>query len=484
MRVSNNHPHSEIARSQREVKRNSEPVWIESALAAWLVAAAAFVFSSYCLASLTWDGSYFLLHTLQDGTPCMPALRWCHWILEEPLLLLQPVLNDPVKLAVVHGLTCSLLPLFSLGACLGMLRGNCANLRIWPVIGILLVPLPGQLFLITEVTPTIQLAWILFVFIWLGCPPRWSPVVAVAMLAMATLHPAAAPLFFLAAIMAAAFGFAKEARIRRRMIAWGIFFAAASLAKLAQSVIFATEYERASMSWMVWTMEMQTGLRFTPFPALVPVLIDTGLYAWGMISPQTRLRPPWLSKTLWAAAFVLGGLYAFDTGGWTAGINYRKFVIVVTVPVVLIASIDAWRLRRNAEENSLPSPQARIAPIYAAILFAFIFSGMAFSWKSLSASLMTQLAAHPGAVMTHVDLPGKEQDSALNHWSTTSLSLVLQGWKPEKVFIWDARIQLPANRFCICPGDDFPRKNGSFDLAWLSGTAFTPPPANEGPSLK
>jgi hypothetical protein len=382
---------------------------------------------------------------------------------------MRPVLNDPVKLAVMHGLVCSLLPLFSLGACLGMLRGETARLRIWPVIGILLVPLPGQLFIVTEVNPTIQLAWVLFVFIWRGCPVRWSPVAAIAMLAMATLHPAAVPLFFFAAIMAVVFAMSKDALFRRQTIVWGMIFAAASLGKLAECMILATPYERASMSLAVWITELKTGLRFSLFPALVPVLIDVGLYAWSFFSKQTQLRPPWLSKTLWIAAFVLGTIYVSDTGGWAAAINYRKFVVVVSAPMALLASIDAWRLRRIANGSPAIFPEPRIALIYPAVLFASMLCGMALSWKSLCASLMTQLAVHAGPVMVYGELPKPWSDSALNHWSTTSLSLVLQGWEPKKIFIWDGSLQLSGNRFCVCPGEEFGCEDRSFKLGWVAG---------------
>ena len=456
------------------MKENSPHTLTNSPAAVWWIAAAAFVFASFCRASLTWDGSYFLLQTLQHGTPFVAAHRWFDWILQEPVALLQPWVHKPAKLAVVHSLMCSLPPLFSLAVCLLMLRGAQSRLRIWPVIGILLVPLPVEIFLITEVTPAIQLAWILFIFAWRGCPPRWFPVVVLAMIAMSGLHPAAAPLFLIAAMMAFAFAVPAEPAGRRRIIACGLFFAAASVAQLARSMLAATPYERASMSPWVWIAELYSGLRFSPFPALVPVLVDLALYAWTLASGNPKARPRKLSILLWCAAFALGGLHAFDYAGWVCAINYRKFVIVVTAPVALVASIDAWKLQRNAASRP-DNPGLRIAPIVPAALFALVFCGMAFSWRMLCGSFAGQLAAYPAVVMNFGDLPANERNSALNHWSATSLSLVLQDWEPRKILIWDRSLQLAGNRFCICPAEEFPCEDRRFKLAWIASLAVPPP---------
>jgi hypothetical protein len=461
--------------SARAMNRNFTPPWTDSALVAWGLAAIAFIFSAFCLTSLTWDGSYLLLHTLQDGVPFAPAHRWFHWVLEEPVLLLRPVFDDPAKLAVIHGLTCFLLPLFALAACLGMLRGDNARLRIWPVIGILLVPLPGQLFVVTEINPTVQLAWVLFVFIWQDCPARWSPVAVFAMLAMATLHPAAAPLLFLAAAMAVVFAFSGRSA-RRRMLGWGLIFAAVSIAQLWVNILLATPYERANISASTWIAEAATGLRYTLFPALIPLFVDIGLYVWSLVSRRASRRPPWLSKILWIAAFIIGCIYISDTGGWTASINYRKFVVVATLPVTLVAAFDAWRLRATPPEDRGKFPGMRVALACPALLFAILLAGMSLSWKSLAASLMARLAAHPGRVMDYSELRPPESDSALNHWSVTSLSLVLQGWSPQKMVIRDESLQRPAGRFCICPGDDFPRADRSFNLDWIAHLQSAPAP--------
>jgi len=439
----------------------------DSGVLVFVLATAAFALASLCLASLAWDGSYFLVRTLQDGVAFMPAHRWFHWLMLEPVLWLKPLFNDPIKLSVIHGLMCSIPPLFSLAVCLAMLRGELSRLRIWVIFGILLVPVPGQFFLVTEVIPAIQLGWILFVFGWLGCPHRWAPVALIAMASMATLHPAAAPLFFCAALTCGAFSFLNPKNDRRRILAWTAAFTLTSVAKLVETMLFASAYERANMSGSIWITETVTAFLFSPFAAIVPILLDVGLYFWGLLRPDFRGRKPWLTKSLWGASFLLGIAYTMIPGGWACSINYRKFVLILTIPVALMAGLDAWRQKRHAVDSPGRLPSCGVALIYPASLFVVMMACLSFSWLSLCASLVNRLEANPGRVMTWNALPSPVADSALNHWSTTSLSMVLQGWHPGKVFLWNRDLQLPAIGFCICPGDGFLCEDKVFKLAWL-----------------
>jgi len=443
----------------------SKKAWPDSALLAWSLAAAAFVVAAFCLASLTWDGSYYLLQTLQDGAPMVPHRRWINWALLQPVLWARPMASAPVELAVIHGLMCSLLPLLSLAACLLMLRGEYARLRFWAVLGILLAPLPGQIVLVGEVTPALQLGWVCLAFVWRGCPLRWAFVAAFATFAMWGLHPVAAPLFFYAAATSATLGFAvKERQTRRRFWTWAALFGLASLAKAAETLLLASDYERANLHGNAWVSECATGLLMTPFAALIPVLIEA--VCSFRDSARDASRHSRRSTLLWGAAFVLGIAYTVYPGGWTGSLCYRKFGIFFATPLAFMAGAEALRHWRGG--GSIPA-RSLLRP---ALLFALMMAGMSFSWKFLCGSLMEHLAAHPGPVQMHTELPPLERDSALNHWSTTSLSLILQGWNPEKVHVWDWDRQQAKSRLCICPEDACRWEDHSFKLAWLAKLAL------------
>lgn len=443
--------------------------WSDSAPLAWTLAAAGFVLAAFCLVSLAWDGSYYLFRTLQDGTPMVPHRRWLNWALLQPVLWARPLADTPAQLAVVHGLICSLLPLWSLALCLLMLRGPFAPLRFWAVLGILLAPLPGQIVLVGEVTPALQLGWVCLAFTWRGCPSRWAPAVLLTGLAMWGLHPVSAPLFFFAAATAAAFAFSETDRpARTRLWIWAALFALASLGKGAETLLLATDYERANMQGNAWISECTAGLLMTPFAALLPVLMAAVLSFWNP-SPSATAPCSRRSTLLWSVAFVLGIAYSLYPGGWTGSLCYRKFGILVATPLALMAGVEAWRHRRN--KQGIPA-RALLPP---ALLFAVTMAGMSLSWRYLCGSLMEHLAMQRGPVQLQTDLPQVDRDSALNHWSTTSLSLILQGWNPGKVHVFNRDRQQKDGQLCICPDDACRWEDKAFQLAWL---AKLPPPRN------
>lgn len=426
----------------------------ESPLLVWGIAAAAYVLAAFCLVSLSWDGSYYLFETLRTGSPYVPHHRWFNWVLQSPVLWARGV--EPVQLAILHSLACSLLPLFSLAASLWMLQEGMKRLRIWTVIGILLVPLPGLLPIVGEVTPTLQLSWVLFAFAWCGCPRRGALPAGLAALTVVTLHPAAAPLLFLAATITGVFASGTSHEERCWILRWAFFFLLLSIGKATESALLATPYERAHVSAAVWLDEMKSGLRYTAFPALLPLLIERVLALW---MPATPLRL-WLRRGLWALAFGIGLRYTLDPGLWSASINYRKFGLVVSLPVILLASLDAWRQRTH------PSSREPIPAAIPALLFATLFLAMALGWYQLCGSLLTRLQKHPDPVMGIEHLPEPESYSALHHWSTASLSILLQGWEPTKLFLLDAK---PQGEFLrICPDSAFRCEDDVFKLAWIA----------------
>ncbi len=440
----------------------------DSALLVFAIAAAGFVFAAFCRLSLVFDGSYYLLSTLQDAAPMIPHRRWCDWILDLPVLWLTPLFPLPADLGVVHGLARSLPPLFSLAVCLGMCAGKWRGLRVWVAIGILLMPLPGQLPIVSEATPALQLSWVLFVFAWRGCPLAWSPAVAIALAGMLTLHPIASPLCLFAAAICAWFPPANAAARSRWIKPWSMIFAAASIAKLVETLALANSYEREHMLASVWIRELASGLWYTPFPVLIPLLAERTLAVWSAWGPGRRIVPPWLPRGLWAVSFVLGVYYSIDVTGWSSSLNYRKFGAAIAVPVVLMASFHAWRVRRGIDGRPAAPVPLRIPSVYPALLFSLILSVIAVRWCQLCESLMTRLAARPTRAMYFEELPPPERYSALNHWSTTSLSLLLQGTGPAKVFIHDRAIQCSAEGLSICPGVVARCEDKHIKLAWLN----------------
>ena len=397
----------------------------------------------------------------------VPHRRWVDWLLFQPVLWARPWVSGPAPLAVIHGLMCSVLPLFSLTCCLLMLRGRFERLRFWAMLGILLVPLPGQIMLMGETSPTLQLGWVCLAFVWRGCPLRWAGVVVFAATVMWGLHPVAAPLFFCAGVTSFALSYTmKDRSTRWRFWTWAALFALASIGKLLETLLLASAYERANMHGAAWTAELQSGLLMTPFVFLVPVGIEV-LRSFFADSRNESGTPSFrLSRILWSAAFVIGIGYSVYPGGWTGGLCYRKFGILFTMPLMFLAGVAAWRHWRSPIADA-PSAMSGRSLLLPALLFAVMMGGMSLSWKYLCQSLMEHLAAHKGQVLTQDELPYIEYNSALNHWSSTSLSLFLQGWSPQKVHVWNGPLQFTNHSLHICPEDACAWEDKSFKLEWV-----------------
>ncbi len=446
-----------------------------TALLTWALAAAGFIIAALCLASLTNDGAYYLVRLLQEGAACVPHHRWLDHVIQAPILWALPWAPSPAALARVQGLVCSAVPLLSLAACLAMLRGPQAPLRMWAVFGILLAPLPGQIVMVGEVTQALQAGWVVLAFVWCGCPWHWAPVALLAGIALDGLHPVSMALYGFAAATALGLALAAPGPGRRRLAGWGALFALATLAKGLEVALLATDYERANLAANAWLGEAFSGLLLSPFAALLPAYAAAALEfrsAWtGKPAPAALAR--W-RKGLWLVALALGLLYGLVPGGWAGSLCYRKFGILATAPLALLAGLEAWRLCKGA---ALPARTA--APVWPALLFAVTMSAMSLSWAGLCGVFEKSLAASPAPVHTQEALPRIARESALNHWGTTALSLLLQGWSPEKVHVWDGDVQRQEGRFCICPKDAFEWTDRGLKLAWIGHLplAAAPEPA-------
>lgn len=398
----------------------------------------------------------------------VPHRRWVDHLILWPLIWARPWAGEPLALAVWHGLLCSVLPLLSLAVALRMLRGALEPLRLWAVLAILLAPLPGQIVLVGEVTPALQAGSILLVFAWCGCPGRWAPVALLAGVAAWGLHPVSAALFFYAATTSGLLATAVCGKDRRRFRAWAALFALAAVGKSIEVLLWASPYERENLHGAAWRAEMVSGALLTPWMALIPVFIGAGgdfLAGW-----RKRGFSPLVSQVLWVAAFVLGLGYALCPGAWGGALSYRKFGIVTATPLVLLGGLEAWRYWRARDQgNQQAVLPARCATslLLPAVLFLVILGGISLSWRSLWRSFSGHLAGSPGRVVAPAVLSPVERASALNHWSATPLSLVLQGWNPAKVYVWNAELQQSRRGFSICPGDPFAWSDGTFKLEWI-----------------
>ena len=110
--------------------------------------------------ALTWDGAGYVFNSIQRGRPAIPNGRYSDYPFLAVISVCSLFINDARWVARIYGLVLAVLPLGSLVLSFHFLRGpKLRELRIWPVLGILLSVLPGQIFLVAEAVPLVQVAW-------------------------------------------------------------------------------------------------------------------------------------------------------------------------------------------------------------------------------------------------------------------------------------------------------------------------------------
>lgn len=383
-------------------------------------------------AGLAWDGSWSLWRTLADGgRPFIAHGRWADgwplWIVGKTAAVWPGV--TPRALAVLYGGLLVAIPLGALGVCLGVLRGRWEGLRVWPVLGIVLAPLPGQWCVMSEATLVVQVGWALWALLATGVAGP-AVNVGVALLAgeMFGLHPTAAVGFALAVALCW--------RTGRRRAAGG--FAGLAVLRVAVSWVEATPYERAEVSAAKVFLQAQAAL------VGLPLALWAGMFALGAVvvaRARGRLSDHLARAAVWTfggATVLTGVAWAGEAWRWGGALDYRRFVWPAELPLLVMAG---WHWRRLARGESTGSLTAsRMVLPWAAGICAVTLVTQALVWRGLLGRFEAELTrAGNGRFVTRAELPFLH-GTALDHWTACPLSLLLGNNLPgTAVFVRDRR---------------------------------------------
>jgi hypothetical protein len=451
---------------KRAIEQVARCSWFWPALTLGL-AVAAYFFAASCLDVLTWDGGGYVFNTIQRGRPAVPCSRYSDYPLLSVVALLSQFVHDSHWLAMVQGLVIAILPMGSLMLSFWFLKEpRFRPLRIWPVLGILLSALPGQIFLVAEAIPTAQVAWAMWAiiaadlsvtnFIWL------SGIVVY----LFFLHPTAALVY---AVSGGLLLLKSQARRQRAVCLWlGTVLLVLAAIRLWDALVTANSYERGEQ-----TLEKTYQAFLDARPALVflPLIyllastilmaflaksvrrrrteagrlrrsdaVNYGLRTGGAGARETRTAYPfwfWTGVVVNSVFLGYGLSWAADPYLWGSAFGYRRFVLVATIPL-LCPAILHWR---RCQRNPMPSETdgGRTGSVLGwqmvglAAIFLSIFAVQSLSWRSELDRFITDLDRVPKPVVTSDDIPWIA-GSSLNHWASTQLSCVLQGKTVRKLF--------------------------------------------------
>ena len=431
--------------------------------------------AAWHLAPLTWDGAYYLFEALDRGRPVAHLGRTVNVVLQSPVLAARRLTDDLAVLRLVFALPYVLVPLLGLVGAWLVCRRTRPDLFVWPAIGVCLAALPGQLFYTSEGPLATHLFWPVLLAPLSGVTRRhllwlWVP----AALAWAA-HPIAAVLFGIASLAAAERG-RRAPETRTLLWVLAAACAAAALAK-ALSPLTAYESENLRLSRVVDAVRFAAGGRVG---AALVCVAGAAVLSLGQrwLLPRAGVRTRLALVTAPAALALLSGAalipWARDPIAWARAVDYRFITSLLAPGLMLMAVVDGLLGPGPTGPTGLSGPARAhlrwgrsLTALAAGVSFAVVLTLQGRSWFHLRTLFADSLAERPpGCVPLH-QLPDVAH-TALDHWGSASLSVVLQGRRPTRVALPDngcARMAAagvaamapggergPADRWFILPG--------------------------------
>ncbi len=395
-----------------------------SLVGVFLPVGVAFAIAAFCLTALVWDGSGYLFNALQDGSPRISHHRYSNypvlWVMVEASRWIQ----EPRALAVIYGLLLAITPIGALAICFYYLRGGLARLRLWPVLGILVAALPGQICVMSEATLVVQAFWPVLAILAAGLPGRGMVWLAALTPYLFFLHPLSAPLFGLAAVVAGWFGWSSG---RKREWAWSGIFLLMVGGRVMFSVVTATPYERGEFALQPNIDAAMGSLHGWPSVMLAALFV----MAWASLGTSFGLLPEKRGRQWfhWAAVGLAaaGCLWAVSPDLWAGALGYRRFVLLFSLPLFAGAMLNWWGLEQSSVRGSVGGG------MWPAVAFSLVLTVQAVTWRVGLEEFADGLRSAPGRVVSKVDVPWIDQ-RPLDHWGTSFIAIFLQGRDPEKIF--------------------------------------------------
>ena len=425
---------------------------------------------------LAYDGSFFLFQTLNTGQPLVPYNRFVHWPLLEPLVVARSLTESPRALAAILTFSYLMVPLVSLVASWWIVRRKQPRLFVWSVIGIGLVSLPGQPFMVSEGIMAIQLSWPILLAFLAGDPRDHRLIIVAFSLVLAFAHPTAVPILGAIAVAGMLLGrrrgnpisIEKEVQAGERSQAeappsprparagartalanpyfrWATVVGGVALVALVRTL--GSEFDVThGGSYSAQTLTFGFGQAVMGPPLLMLGLVYAACALIVVAGAMRRRMAAWRHvsagrvELLALGLLTLGGAallpWAADPHSWWKALDYRFFAVLLAIPPMAMALLDVWLDEpaggRAAVEASSGVGFRNWIALSQAVVAMAVLSAFALSFHDLQTRLLTQVESEPNGCVT-VWWRDWVSHSPLDHWATTADSLVVQGREPTRV---------------------------------------------------
>ena len=451
----------------------------------WLLLGITYVVATVSRIANTWDGSYVLFRVLNDGAPFIPHGRYVDALTAWPTVLASRLTGNVGFAQTVFSAIYAAIPLLVLALSWWIVQSGHRRFFPWVVLGTTLAMLPGAINITAEANLAALLAWPLMLGALLGVDRPRLVVLALLGAVLVWTHPLGIVLLAFAGGVAVLSGL--RHRDRRRLFLWlAAMFGGFACLSLVRFLLTKSPYESDQISVTTVRVHFSTAVSGAP---LLVLLLTLAIAAIVLTMPfnrfvsRTRVRGIDGDSALIILAAVLitliGGVWASHLRSWGGAIDYRTYVGIAAVVVMLFAVADALFQTGRHEPDGAAQTVRSVAACAAAAAFAIVFSIQCLTWRDANLRLHDDLARGAGSCLPISALPWAAE-TALGHWSVTPLTLMQQGRAPRRVIVTAASCDA-ANLATGIPVGTFYRQSlagGWFNLQGiLAGARTTARPA-------
>ena len=429
-------------------------------LIAALLIALAGLWACWCDVALLWDGAYQFCASINAGHAFAYLSRFHSWVVWQPFIWLSHVTQNVRLLKMAYGAPYCFAPLVSVVLSWWIVRRPAPHLMVWAIFGAAGAALPGQIFMINDSIFQMHLFWPVFLAIFL--PLSRTQTVAMLLLSLFQLsHPIGVGLCLLCSVSALAFARWGTPERRSALLHWAAWFAILCLGGIAKLILWPDAYAaREASAQQVW-MTFRWGVLWWPLFGLIALWLAASVLVWARSRPESRIagRAPLIVLGLILFAGGCWIYWATDVVLWQTALNYRRWLVPMSMPLLLAAGWELWRLEHE-QPQPLPLRIGRDrAGMAIAAIFLVVLGIQSQTWSQLYHRLGRQVASTPGLWLQQSDLTWIKE-TPMDHWGLCSQVILSQGQRPRVLLLE--------------PGDDRLARENPPQLALSSFTYFTP----------
>jgi len=411
--------------------------WGRLAYGAAAILALAGVFTCWCDTPMTWDGAYQFCFSLIQQKPYYYLTRFHSYVLWTPMVLLSHVTSNLGVLKMAYGLPFTLAPAFSVLVSWWVVRKPAPHLVLWAIFGAAAAPLPGQIFVINDSIFQQHMFWP--VFLGLIVPLRWPQVIVLSLLAVFQFSHQIGLVLLTGGAGAAALLAIPDKAHRTQLLVKSSIALVLAIVAFWKILHFPDSYAQREFTWDAAHNAWQWGVEGYPLRGLelmwaAAICVSLARLLRSRHRDEIR-RALWIVAGLCVAiAAVIWMRWASDSHRWTTAVNYRRWVVPLTIPFYFLAFVDMWTRTSDAGEATGERSPAITIGYLVAVTFAVVLSIQSIVWLGMTRRLMHDVEQSPTAVVPWSAISWT-QDTALDHWGTASYVFALEGREPRHLVL-------------------------------------------------